>query len=157
MVKTVFDRTVAWAVAQGIETATFHILTPYPGTALHTRMAAAGRILHEDWDQYDTRHVVFQPARLSPAALESGYWHAYRDFYGWANIARGAWSKPTIDGRLRHVAYAAGWKKLEPLWDWAIRAKRVADLRPALEAVLTGTPARGAQLERTVRGLCADA
>ena len=27
----VFDRTVDWAVAQGIETATFHILTPYPG------------------------------------------------------------------------------------------------------------------------------
>ena len=31
----VFDRTVEWAVAQGIETATFHILTPYPGTALY--------------------------------------------------------------------------------------------------------------------------
>ncbi|KAB8143066.1 B12-binding domain-containing radical SAM protein [Chloroflexia bacterium SDU3-3] len=30
----VFARTVEWAVSQGIETATFHILTPYPGTAL---------------------------------------------------------------------------------------------------------------------------
>ena len=40
----VFDRTVDWAVAQGIETATFHIMTPYPGTALHDRMAAEGRI-----------------------------------------------------------------------------------------------------------------
>ncbi|HPQ16537.1 MAG TPA: radical SAM protein, partial [Bryobacteraceae bacterium] len=29
---SVFDRTVEWAVGQGIETATFHILTPYPGT-----------------------------------------------------------------------------------------------------------------------------
>ena len=28
----VFERTVDWAVSQGIETATFHILTPYPGT-----------------------------------------------------------------------------------------------------------------------------
>jgi radical SAM superfamily enzyme YgiQ (UPF0313 family) len=27
---SVFDRTVDWAVRQGIETATFHILTPYP-------------------------------------------------------------------------------------------------------------------------------
>lgn len=25
-----FDRTVEWAIAQGVETATFHILTPYP-------------------------------------------------------------------------------------------------------------------------------
>src|ERR671938_1734870 len=35
---SVFDRTVDWAVSQGIETATFHILTPYPSTALHQRM-----------------------------------------------------------------------------------------------------------------------
>ena len=36
----VFERTVDWAVEQGIETATFHILTPYPDTALYRRMAA---------------------------------------------------------------------------------------------------------------------
>ena len=56
--ETVFDRTAAWAVEQGIETATFHILTPYPGTALYERMSAAGRITSRDWDLYDTRHVV---------------------------------------------------------------------------------------------------
>src|SRR5205814_4475225 len=33
--ESVFDRTVEWAINNGIETATFHILTPYPGTALH--------------------------------------------------------------------------------------------------------------------------
>src|SRR5437588_6617493 len=32
--ETEFDRTVEWAISQGIETATFHILTPYPTTAL---------------------------------------------------------------------------------------------------------------------------
>ena len=36
--ESVFDRTVAWAIEQGIETATFHVLTPYPGTALYDRM-----------------------------------------------------------------------------------------------------------------------
>src|SRR5204862_8290539 len=59
-----FECTVAWAIEQGIETATFHVLTPYPGTALYERMAAQGRLLHSDWDLYDTRHVVYQPARL---------------------------------------------------------------------------------------------
>jgi radical SAM superfamily enzyme YgiQ (UPF0313 family) len=44
----VFDRTVSWAISQGIETATFHILTPYPDTALHDTMAAEHRILHRD-------------------------------------------------------------------------------------------------------------
>jgi radical SAM superfamily enzyme YgiQ (UPF0313 family) len=54
----VFDRTVEWAVTQGIETATFHIMTPYPGTALHQRMDAAGRMLHRDWDlRHPTRRL----------------------------------------------------------------------------------------------------
>src|SRR5215469_671767 len=35
----VFERTVDWAVEQGITTATFHIQTPYPGTRLHAHMA----------------------------------------------------------------------------------------------------------------------
>ena len=34
--------------------------------ALFARMEAAGRILTRDWDLYDTRHVVYRPARLTP-------------------------------------------------------------------------------------------
>lgn len=135
---TVFDRTVAWAIEQGLETATFHILTPYPGTALHARLEAEGRILHRDWDLYDTRHCVFQPARMTPAQLEAGYWRAYRDFYRWSSLARSASVQPTLAQGLRHFAYAAAWKKFEPLWDFALRLRRVALARPALEAVLDG-------------------
>ncbi len=134
--ETVFDRTVEWAIGNGIETATFHILTPYPGTALWSRIAGQGRLLHRNWDLYDTRHTVFQPARLSPQALEAGYWRAYKEFYRWGAIWRGASAKATLRGRLRHVAYAAGWKKFEPLWDWVIRAKKAGRMLPALEAVL---------------------
>ena len=130
------DRTVAWAVGEGIETATFHILTPYPGTALFQRMEAEGRILHRDWDLYDTRHVVFESRGMRPQELQAGYWRAYRDFYRWGSILRGARSKPAWTGRLRHFAYAAGWKKFEPLWDWVIRAQRVTRMLPVLEAVL---------------------
>jgi hypothetical protein len=43
---------------------------------------------------------------------------------------------------LRHFAYAAGWKKFEPFWDWVIRAKRVANLLPVLESILTGFGSR---------------
>jgi radical SAM superfamily enzyme YgiQ (UPF0313 family) len=136
--ESVFERTVAWAIGQGIETATFHILTPYPDTALYQRMASQGRLLHSHWDLYDTRHVVFRPARLTPEALEAGYWRAYRDFYRWGTIVRGAWAKDDWAGRLRHVAYAGGWKKFEPLWDWVIRAKRVTGMLPALETILSG-------------------
>ncbi|MEI6862060.1 MAG: radical SAM protein [Verrucomicrobiota bacterium] len=134
----VFDRTVEWAVTQGIETATFHILTPYPGTALYQRMAAQNRLLHSDWDRYDTRQVVFRPAKLTPTELEVGYWRAYEQFYRWGAIARGAATKRSLVPGLRHFAYAAGWKKFEPLWDWVIRAKRAARMRPVLETILTG-------------------
>jgi radical SAM superfamily enzyme YgiQ (UPF0313 family) len=133
----VFSRTVDWAVSHGIETATFHILTPYPGTALYSRMADAGRLTTSDWDLYDTRHVVYRPTRLAPQQLEDGYWQAYKDFYTWRNIARGAWTKPTLKSAIRHAAYSGGWKRFEPLWDVAIRAKRIAALRPVLEQVLT--------------------
>jgi radical SAM superfamily enzyme YgiQ (UPF0313 family) len=133
----VFERTVAWAIAQGVQTATFHILTPYPGTALFARMESEGRLLHRDWDLYDTRHVVHRTRGMSEAALEAGYWRAYRDFYRWGSIFRAAATQDTPLGRVRHAAYAAGWKKFEPLWDLAIRARRIARMRPVLEAVLS--------------------
>jgi radical SAM superfamily enzyme YgiQ (UPF0313 family) len=134
--ETVFDRTVEWAVSQGVETATFHILTPYPGTALYERMAAEKRILHSVWDLYDTRHVVFRPAKLSPEALEAGYWRAYRDFYRWSSIFQSAFVQDGWLERLRHIAYVSSWKKFEPFWDFIIRAKRVNALLPLLELVL---------------------
>lgn len=136
----VFDRTVAWAVEQGVETATFHILTPYPGTPLYARLLRAGRITTFDWDRYDTRHAVFQPARMSAETLETGYWRAYRDFYRWSSIVRGALAKGSWMARLRHLAYAGGWKKFETLWDLAIRLKRVGTFLPVLERVLGGGP-----------------
>lgn len=138
---SVFDRTVDWAISQGVETATFHILTPYPGTALYARMEAEGRILHRDWDLYDTRHVVYETRGMKAAELEAGYWRAYRDFYSWGSIFRGAATKPTWRGRIRHAAYAAGWKKFEPLWDFIIRLRNASRALPVLEAVLGLTAA----------------
>jgi radical SAM superfamily enzyme YgiQ (UPF0313 family) len=135
---SVFERTVAWAVQQGIETATFHILTPYPDTALYQRMSQQGRLLHSNWDLYDTRHVVYKPARLTPEELEEGYWRAYKDFYRWGSIFKGAFAKHDWTDRLRHIAYAGGWKRFEPLWDAVIRAKRVLYMLPILETILEG-------------------
>jgi radical SAM superfamily enzyme YgiQ (UPF0313 family) len=134
---TVFDRTVEWAIGQGIETATFHILTPYPGTALYKRMAAESRLTETNWDRYDTRHTVYRPARMTAEQLEQGYWQAYRQFYTWRNIARGAAAHGSLAPGLRHFAYAAGWKKFEPLWDLVIRARQAGSMLPVLESILS--------------------
>jgi radical SAM superfamily enzyme YgiQ (UPF0313 family) len=133
----VFRRTVDWAVEHGITTATFHIQTPYPGTRLFARTEAEGRLLTRDWDLYDTRHVVYRPARLSPEALKRGYDWAYREFYRWSAIGRAALSHGALKHQAKHFFYAAGWKKFEPLWDLVIRARQLRLMTPLLEGVLS--------------------
>jgi radical SAM superfamily enzyme YgiQ (UPF0313 family) len=134
--ETVFDRTVEWAITQGIETATFHILTPYPGTLLYERMMEQQRMTVQDWNLYDTRHAVHKPMQMSVETLEEGYWRSYRDFYRWSSIFRGAWTKEKGADRLRHLSYTGAWKKAEPVWDFLIRCKKVNQLLPMLESVL---------------------
>ena len=51
-------------------------------------------------------------------------------------MARSALARETPGEALRHAAYQVGWKKLGPMWDAAIRVKRLADARPWLESVL---------------------
>jgi radical SAM superfamily enzyme YgiQ (UPF0313 family) len=133
----VFRRTVDWAIEQGITTATFHIQTPYPGTRLFARMEAQGRIVTRDWDLYDTRTVVYRPARLTPEALKTGYDWAYREFYRWSSIARASRAHGSLKHQAKHFFYASGWKKFEPLWDLVIRAKRLGAMTPLLEGVLS--------------------
>ena len=130
---SVFPRTVEWAVSRGIETATFHIMTPYPGTRLARRLAAEGRVTSHDWDLYDTRHAVFTPAGMTAEQLEAGYWRAYREFYCWRNILRASFAHGDAREHARHLAYTSGWKKLEPMWDWAIRSGQVHRFLPLLE------------------------
>jgi ribosomal protein S18 acetylase RimI-like enzyme len=68
-----FERTVAWIERQRLACATFHILTPYPGTPLFRKLDREGRILTRDWSRFDTGHAVFVPKLMSPEDLEEGY------------------------------------------------------------------------------------
>ncbi|MCL2672652.1 MAG: radical SAM protein [Clostridiales bacterium] len=86
--ENVFDNTLDWLIGNKIETVTAHILTPYPGTVLHERMRAAGRITDEDLAHYNTANVVYRPERLQPEALFKGYLRVYKRFYSFKNIFR---------------------------------------------------------------------
>jgi hypothetical protein len=55
---------------------------------------------------------------------------------------RGAAAHGELVAGLRHLAYAAGWKKFEPLWDLVIRARRTGLVLPVLECILSGRPHR---------------
>jgi radical SAM superfamily enzyme YgiQ (UPF0313 family) len=135
--KDVFARTVEWAIENGITTATFHVLTPYPGTPLFAEMEAQGRMTTRDWDLFDTRHVVYEPRLLWPDDLKAGYDWAYREFYRWSSIGRAALAHESTKHMLKHFAYSAGWKKFERLWGSVIRLKQLTQARPLLEAILS--------------------
>jgi radical SAM superfamily enzyme YgiQ (UPF0313 family) len=133
----VFERTVEWAVKMGLTTCTFHILTPYPGTGLYKAMEADGRLLHNNWDLYDTRHVVYKTRGLSAEQLKKGYDWSYKAFYSWSNIARASLQHDDIKHQLKHFAYAGGWKKFEPLWNFMIKNRHLNQMLPLLEAILS--------------------
>ena len=115
----VFDRTVEFTVENKILTASFHILTPLPGTRTFARLEAEGRILHRNWAPYDTYHAVFRPHRMTRGQLEAGYRRARRQFAAWGSIFHRSLGLP---GALKRIAYNVAWMKLDPLWVAIIRA-----------------------------------
>ncbi|MBI4616382.1 MAG: B12-binding domain-containing radical SAM protein [Planctomycetes bacterium] len=122
----VFDRTVAWIEENRLECATFHILTPYPGTPLFARMEAEGRILHRNWDLYDTAHVVFRPARMTPDELASGYAACYRRLFSHGSI----WRRRPADRSavLPYLAMSYLYKRSNALWYVLIRHRWTASV-----------------------------
>ena len=133
----VFQKTVGWAVENGITTATFHIATPYPDTGFFRSITDAGRLLTDNWDLYDTRHVVFQPKQISARVLKEGYDLAYEEFYRWNSIVRSSLFHGTVKHQLKHFFYAGGWKKFEPLWNIVIQLKKLNLMTPLLEGILS--------------------
>jgi len=117
--RDVFARTVDWIETNCLECATFHILTPYPGTPLFRRLESEGRLLHRDWDLYDTAHVVFRPLRMTPDELAAGYAWCYRRLFSHASI----WRRRPADFRAvpPYLAMSYLYKKSNFLWHALIR------------------------------------
>lgn len=135
--KDVFSRTVDWGVKNAITTATYHILTPYPGTRLYDTMVSTNRIISSDWDLYDTRHVVYKTKGLTSQELEDGYHFAYKEFYKWSNIFNASFLHDNLKHRLKHFFYTAGWKKFEDFWGFVINTGGLKYMLPILELLLT--------------------
>lgn len=53
------------------------LLTPYPNTEQYNRLRLEGRIIDANWENYDYRHVVFQPKKMSPQELIEGFNELY--------------------------------------------------------------------------------
>jgi radical SAM superfamily enzyme YgiQ (UPF0313 family) len=130
--KDVFARTAEWIEENRLESATFHILTPYPATPLFRQMEAEGRLLHRDWALYDTAHAVFRPRHMSPEELEQGYAWIYQRLFSRASI----WRRRPEDVRavVPYLAMAYLYKRSNWLWHLLIKHRLVyAVWRPLVE------------------------
>ncbi len=130
--KEVFARTVDWIEENRLECATFHILTPYPGTPLFRQMEAEGRLLHRNWALYDTAHAVFRPRNMSPEELEQGYGWMYRRLFSHASI----WRRRPADWRAvpAYLGMSYLYKRSNRFWTFLIRHHLVhAVWRPLVE------------------------
>lgn len=128
----VFARTVEWVEENRLECATFHVLTPYPGTPLFRQMEAEGRLLHRDWSRYDTSHVVFEPRHMSPEALADGYAWSYRRLFSHASIWRRRPRDPEAVPAYLAMSYL--YKKSNHVWAFLIRHRLTGTVwRPLVE------------------------
>jgi len=120
----VFAQTAEWIEANRLECATFHILTPYPGTPLFRQMENEGRILHKDWTLYDTGHVVFRPKHMSSEELLRGYAWCYQRLFSHGSI----WRRRPSDWQavLPYLAMSYLYKRSNRLWHHLIRQRLTA-------------------------------
>jgi radical SAM superfamily enzyme YgiQ (UPF0313 family) len=120
----VFERTVEWIEQNRLECATFHILTPYPATPLYRQLESEGRLLHRDWNRYDTAHVVFQPKRMTVQQLEAGYAWCYERLFSHRSI----WRRRPQDAEavLGYLAMSYLYKRSNFAWRLLIRHRLTA-------------------------------
>jgi radical SAM superfamily enzyme YgiQ (UPF0313 family) len=105
---------VEWIEATRLACATFHIMTPYPGTPLSRQMEREGRLLRRNWTLYDTGHVVFRPRHMAVEQLADGYAWCYRRLFSAASI----WRRRPADWRAvpPYLAMSYLYKRSNRLW-----------------------------------------
>ncbi|MFQ5811020.1 MAG: hypothetical protein ACE5JM_15485, partial [Armatimonadota bacterium] len=86
-------RTCDFMLNSGIDVGACALLTPLPGTRLHARLRAEGRIVKDDypddWALYDlVNEVVFQPKRLTMKELKECQVYIYDRLWRRGRILR---------------------------------------------------------------------
>ena len=82
-----FERTLAFLQENQIEAVQVNIMTPLPGTPLYESYKKSGRIIDDNYDHFDFKHVVFEPRRLAPRHLQEGADWFYAEFYRLDRVA----------------------------------------------------------------------
>ena len=91
-----FTETLRFLEKNKVGTASFNVLTPYPGTRIYQQLKSQGRLLTTDWKYYDHSTVVFRPKNMTPYELQAGEIWVKREFTKISSILR------RLSGNLSH-------------------------------------------------------
>lgn len=125
--KDTFPETLAFLERNKIGTASFNVLTPYPGTRIYEQLKREERLLTTDWKYYDHSTVVFKPKNMTPYELQTGEMWVKREFTKISSILR------RLSGNLSHPI-------LYSVMNFAIRKNVTTDTRrlPKLVSEIPG-------------------
>lgn len=91
----VFEMTRDFVLDVGLDTSSFSISTPLPGTRLFRRMQSEGRLLcsdfPRDWKLFNFANVVFRPKRMTAEQLQAGLCRMYDETTGLGRSLGRAW------------------------------------------------------------------
>jgi radical SAM superfamily enzyme YgiQ (UPF0313 family) len=94
--KETFPETLSFLERNKVGTASFNVLTPYPGTRIYEQLKREGRLLTTDWKYYDHSTVVFKPKNMTPYELQAGEIWVKKEFTKISSILR------RLSGNLSH-------------------------------------------------------
>lgn len=86
--REVFDNTVEFLIKNKINTVSFNVLTPYPGTKTYDNLKSENRLTTTEWKYYDHNTVVFKPKNMTPYELQIGKVNARKKFYSTKSVIR---------------------------------------------------------------------
>ena len=100
--ESIFPETLKFLNKTKMSSASFNILTPYPGTKIYEQFKREGRLLTENWQYYDHSTCVFRPKHMTPYELQRGKIWVKKEFSKMHNIMR------RLPGNISHpIVYLA--------------------------------------------------
>ena len=90
-----FERSLRFLIDNKISFLKLFTPCPYPGTKYYDDMAAAGRILVNDWGRYDYGSPLIRPAQMTTDEMMDGFKYVYSGFYSVQSIARRLFPPPS--------------------------------------------------------------
>ncbi len=87
----IFKETADFFHEIGVDASAPAITIPFPGTRFYKQLEEEGRLLSDDWSDYDGSQAVFQPKNMTPEELERGAEEFSETFYAMGRVVTRKW------------------------------------------------------------------